>query len=231
MRCAAIVLLLALAAVAACVPAPPAEAATVRNPKDGLVYVRIPPGSYMMGCSTGDGDCFSWEMAPRRVSFARGFSIGQTEVTQRAYLRVTGTNPSRYRGPDRPVDQISWFNARSYCEAAGMRLPSEAEWEYAARAGSAGPRYDALESIAWYDANSSDQTHEVRRKKANAFGLYDMLGNMWEWVQDAYGENGEKRVLRGGSFYNLARELRVSNRLWALPETAHRDMGVRCAGD
>ncbi len=202
---------------------------TMRNQKDGLIYVRIPPGTYMMGCSPGDGDCFGWEMAPLRVRIERGFWIGQTEVTQRAYAAVTGTNPSRYKGSDRPADQVSWFNARSYCEALGMRLPSEAEWEYAARAGTEGSRYDGLESIAWYDANSDDQTHEVHQKKPNAFALYDMLGNIWEWVQDAYGENSEKRILRGGSFYNLPRDLRVSNRLWALPETAHRNMGFRCA--
>jgi formylglycine-generating enzyme required for sulfatase activity len=228
---ARIVFLLALPVATACIPVPSSAAKTMRNQKDGLIYVRIPPGTYIMGCSPGDRDCFDWEMAPHRVSIEIGFWIGQTEVTQRAYLSVTGANPSRYKGSDRPADQVSWFNARSYCEAVGMRLPSEAEWEYAARAGTAGSRYDALESIAWYDANSNDQTHEVHRKKSNAFGLYDMLGNMWEWVQDAYGENGEKRVLRGGSFYNLPRDLRVSNRLWALPETAHRNMGVRCASN
>jgi formylglycine-generating enzyme len=111
------------------------------------------------------------------------------------------------------------------------RLPSEIEWEYAARAGTRGPLYDSVGSIAWYDANSNGQTQRAARKKPNPFGLYDMLGNVWEWVQDAYGSGGEKRILRGGSFYNLARDQRVSNRLWALPETSHRNMGVRCAGD
>jgi formylglycine-generating enzyme required for sulfatase activity len=207
------------------------SAETKRNPKNGLVYVWIAPGTFTMGCSPGDAECFQWEAASHQVRIGRGFWIGQTEVTQRAYSTVMGTNPSRYRGPDLPVDQVSWYNARSYCEAVGMRLPTEAEWEYAARGRTKGARYDSLDSIAWYDANSNDQTHPVAKKKPNAFGLYDMIGNMWEWVQDTYGANAEKRILRGGSFYNLPRDLRVSNRLWALPETDHRNMGVRCAGN
>ena len=97
--------------------------------------------------------------------------------------------------------------------------------------GSTSARYDALESIAWYDPNSNDQTHSVALKKANGFGLYDTLGTVWEWVEDAYEADPKKRILRGGSFYNIARDLRVSNRLWATPETAHRNMGLRCAGN
>jgi sulfatase modifying factor 1 len=112
-----------------------------------------------------------------------------------------------------------------------MRLPAEAEWEYAARGGTTGARYALLDSVAWYDANSKDQTHPVAEKKANAFGLFDMLGNVWEWVQESYNADPKKRILRGGSFYNLARDLRVSNRLWAFPETDHRNMGVRCVGN
>lgn len=204
---------------------------TKQNPRDGVVYVWIPPGSYQMGCSAGDRECFAWEMPARKVTIAKGFWMGQTEVTQQAYALILKSNPSRYRGAERPVDQVSWFDAHKYCETTGMRLPSEAEWEYSARAGSEGPRYGALESIAWYDSNSSDETHPVARKKPNAFGLYDTIGNMWEWVEDRYAADRTKRILRGGSFYNLARDLRVSNRLWAAPETAHRNMGFRCAGD
>jgi formylglycine-generating enzyme required for sulfatase activity len=199
------------------------------NPRDGLVYVLIGPGSFTAGCSSGDSECFSWEDKPHLATVAKGFWIGQTEVTQAAYERVMGTNPSMYKGAHRPVDQIGWDDARKYCEAAGMRLPSELEWEYAARGGSAAPRYGELAAIAWYDSNSGDQTHEVGQKQPNAFGLFDMLGNMWEWVDASYGE--DKKILRGGSFYNLPKDLRVSNRLWATPATRHRNMGVRCAGD
>jgi eukaryotic-like serine/threonine-protein kinase len=207
------------------------SAETKRNPKDALIYVWIPPGTFAMGCSPGDAACFQWEAPSHQVNVERGFWIGQTEVTQKAYSTVTGTNPSRYKGPDLPVEQLSWYNARWYCEAVGMRLPTETEWEYAARGSAKGPWYDSVASIAWYDGNSNDQTHPVAQKKPNLFGLYDMLGNVWEWVEDTYDRDRGKRVLRGGSFYNLARDLRVSNRLWAFPETNHRNMGVRCAGN
>jgi formylglycine-generating enzyme required for sulfatase activity len=196
---------------------------------DGLTYVSIPPGAYELGCSAGDPECFTWEPARHKVAIAKGFQIGQTLVTQQAWLRVMGRNPSRYRGPSLPVDQVSWNDAQRYCAAIGMRLPTEAEWEYAARAGSAASRFGPLESIAWYDGNSQDRTHPVGEKSPNAFGLYDMLGNVWEWVQDSYEANPKMRILRGASFFNPARDLRVSNRLWAMPETAHRDMGFRCA--
>ena len=204
-------------------------AAQVPSQGDGLTYVSIPPGAYEMGCSGGDAKCFAWEPPRHKVIVAKGFQIGQTLVTQQAWLREVGTNPSRYRGPSLPVDQVSWHDAQRYCAAIGMRLPTEVEWEYAARAGSATSRYGPLESIAWYDGNSQDRTHPVAENSPNAFGLYDMLGDLWEWVQDNYEANTNMRILRGGSFFNPARDLRVSNRLWALPETAHRDMGFRCA--
>jgi formylglycine-generating enzyme len=201
------------------------------NPKDGLAYVWIAPGKFQMGCSAGDRDCFAWEKPRRPVTIEKGFWIGQTEVTQQAYLHVTGKNPSRYRGARRPVDQVSWFDARHYCQAVGMRLPTEPEWEYAARGGVAAARYGPLDEVAWHDGNSGDRTHEVGQKRPNANGLYDTLGNVWEWVEDSYEVEPAKKVLRGDSFYNLAAHVRVSDRLWALPQTAHRDMGVRCAGN
>jgi formylglycine-generating enzyme required for sulfatase activity len=201
------------------------------NERDGLSYVWIPPGTYSMGCSQGDGDCFAWEPDAHQVRIDNGFWIGETEVTQQVYQRVTGKNSSRYKGPNCPVEQLTWNDAPTYCEALGMRLPGEAEWEYAARGGVAASRYDSLGSIAWYDGNGQDQTHPVATKKPNPFGPFDTLGSVWEWVQDSYQSSGKNmRILRGGSFYNLARDVRVSNRLWALPETDHRTMGVRCAG-
>jgi formylglycine-generating enzyme required for sulfatase activity len=206
-----------------------AENRTKVSERDGLRYVWINPGSFMMGCADRSDVCFDWEPPPHLVEIRDGYWIGQTEVTQQAYERVTGKNPSVYRGPRQPVDQVGWNDARQYCDSVGMKLPTEAQWEFAARGGKVEWRSETLEDVAWYDINSEDRTHEVAQKKPNGYGLFDMLGNMWEWVEDSYGDTG-KKILRGGSFYNLARDLRVSNRLWADPDTRHRDMGFRCSG-
>jgi formylglycine-generating enzyme required for sulfatase activity len=219
---------LTLALLAACI----LMSGQVRtNPKDGLIYVYIGPGRYRMGCSEGDTECFAWEKPAQDMIVPRGFWIGQTEVTQTAFRHIMGRNPSKYRGDQLPVDQVSWYDARSYCGAVGLRLPTEAEWEYAARGGTTSARYGPVDDIAWTDGNSNDSTHPVATKHPNAYGLYDMIGNVWEWVEDALAAEPSKRVLRGDSFYNRPGHARVSDRLWALPETAHRDMGFRCAGD
>jgi formylglycine-generating enzyme required for sulfatase activity len=185
-----------------------------------------------MGCSAGDRECFAWEKPGHAINIEKGFWIGQTEVTQDAYQRVIHTNPSRYRGALLPVDQVGWRDARAYCETVGMRLPTEAEWEYAARGGSPLARYGDIDRVSWYDRNSGDTTHAVGQKEPNSYGLFDTLGNVWEWVEDAYKDSGQDmKILRGGAFFNLARDVRVSDRLWAVPETTHRDIGFRCAGD
>ena len=148
------------------------------NPRDGLAYVFVPAGSMLAGCSAGDTECFGWEDAPRAVEISRGFWIGQTEATQQAFQTVMGSNPSRYRGRNRPVEQVSWMVAVKYCAMVGMRLPTESEWEFAARGGTPASKYGSLNEIAWADSNSGDQTHPVAQKKPNAFGLYDTLGNV-----------------------------------------------------
>jgi formylglycine-generating enzyme required for sulfatase activity len=181
---------------------------------DGLEYVWIAPGTFAMGCAERDDQCFAWEPPTHEVTL-EGLWIGRTEVTAAAYSG---------EGGDLPAAHVSWHDARRYCASVGMRLPTEAEWEFAAKSG--GP----LEDVPWHDGNSDDRVHEVARKGANANGLHDMLGNLWEWVEDAYEKDPAKRLLKGGSFYNVARDLRPSNRLWAAPETAHRNMGFRCAG-
>jgi formylglycine-generating enzyme required for sulfatase activity len=101
-------------------------------------------------------------------------------VTQEAWQRIMGSNPSHFKGARLPVEMVSWNDARSYCSKIGMRLPTEAEWEYAARGGNASARYGALDAVAWYKSNSAGQTHEVGQQQANEFGLFDMLGNVWE---------------------------------------------------
>jgi serine/threonine protein kinase/formylglycine-generating enzyme required for sulfatase activity len=210
------------------------------NLQDGLTYVWIPPGTFQMGCSPGDDACQDDEKPAHQVTISKGFWIGQTEVTQEAYQKVVGKNPSRERGPKLPVGGLTWADARSYCVSVGSRLPTEAEWEYAARAGSTTSRYGELDQIAWFGRNSGAKTHEVAGKRPNAWRLYDTLGNVWEWVFDwfaPYGDGpevdprgpatGEFHVRRGGAVGSLAGLERVSLRGGNVGAV----IGARCAGN
>ena len=215
--------------------------ATMVNPKDGLTYVWIPAGVFQMGCSPGDNQCSPDERPVHQVTIGKGFWMGQTEVTQEAYARVTGQNPSNFEGPRLPVNQVVWNDAAAYCKAVGMRLPTEAEWEYAARGGGSSARYGEVDAVAWYVKTSASRTHEVQQKQANNFGLYDMLGNVAEWVADSYGPyssapqtdpqgppNGRK-IARGGSWMFPPDSARVSDR-FTPPDAGKRALGIRCAG-
>jgi formylglycine-generating enzyme required for sulfatase activity len=216
------------------------------NSKDSLTYVWIPSGTFIMGCSPGDSECYDDEKPAHQVSLSKGFWIGQTPVTQEAYERVTKSNPSHFKGQRLPVETVNWNEAQSYCSAVNMRLPTEAEWEYAARAGSTAPRYGPLDSIAWYNGNSGNKTHEVAQKQANAWGLYDTLGNVWQWAADWYDEkyytpaaasdpkgpsSGKYRVRRGGSWNNVPRNARASGRNRVASEFRLSVIGFRCAGE
>lgn len=200
------------------------------NPKDGLTYVWIRPGTFQMGCSPGDNDCGGDEKPARAVTITKGFWMGQTLVTQAAYQRVGNKNPSHFHGDRLPVERVTWFEAEAYCEAVQMRLPSEEEWEYAARAGTTTPRYGNLDDIAWYAGNSGNQTHEVGTKQPNAWMLYDMLGNVWEWSAD-WQIPGQYRMLRGGSRHG-PKDTRVSYRNSSYPPNKrHNFIGFRCIGE
>jgi len=159
------------AALAATVLTVEAANRTKVNQADGLRYIWIEPGKFMMGCADGPHECFDWELSPHLVEIKSGFWVGKTEVTQQAYQRVTGKNPSLYRGPRLPVDQIGWDDAKRYCEQVGMDLPTEAQWEFAARGGRTESRYGPIEEIAWFDANAGNHTHEAAKKQPNAYGL------------------------------------------------------------
>jgi serine/threonine-protein kinase len=232
------------------------------NPKDGLEYRWIPPGSFQMGCSPGDNECTDDEKPPHHVTITKGFWMGQTEVTVGAYKRFAAAKgrqmapePDIYGRPlnrgwgdeGMPIVDVTWDDAQAYCRWAGWRLPTEAEWEYAARAGSPEARYGSLDKVAWYRKDSGQQTHPVGEKQANGFGLYDMLGNVWEWVNDWYDDNyyrsspsqdpagpasGELHVLRGGSWINSPRDVRVSIRSRIIsPADFDSTSGFRCGGE
>jgi formylglycine-generating enzyme required for sulfatase activity len=211
------------------------------NPKDGLRYRWIPPGKFTSGCSPGDQDCYADEYPTRKITLTRGFWLGETEVTQAAYERITGDNPSIFQGPDLPVDMVTWNDADYYCGQIGGRLPTEAEWEYAARAGTTGPRYGDLDQIAWYWGNSKFSTHPVGQKKPNAFGLYDMLGNVVEWThtwytvqisQETINPTGpslaEFRSLKGGGWWDDPDLVRASYRSRIEPGDTDYNIGFRC---
>jgi formylglycine-generating enzyme required for sulfatase activity len=221
--------------------------------------IEIPGGTFRMGCSPGDVSCDDDETPAHEVRIAP-FRMGQYEVTQAQWRAVTGENPSRFKGDDRPVERVSWHDIQTFLERlnadhAGKpyRLPSEAEWEYAARAGTS-TRYWWGDEIGENRANCSGcgsrwnrETAPVGSFRANAFGLYDTAGNVWEWVQDcshgnyagapadgsAWQENcsDTRRVLRGGSWLNKPRSLRVSIRYRNLPDNRHDTYGVRIAQD
>ena len=168
--------------------------------------------------------------------------MGQTEVTQEAYTKVTKQNPSNFKSPKNPVESISWDDAQKYCLAVGLRLPTEAEWEYAARAGSKEARYGSLDRVAW----TGSGTTAVASKDSNAWQLFDMLGNVWEWTADWYDADyykkspaldpkgpvaGTTRVLRGGCWNDNPRYVRVSRRFRYGPTYRYNLIGFRCAGE
>ena len=214
------------------------------NPKDGLEYVWIPPGRFRMGASPDDNEAFEDEKPAHEVTISKGFWMGKTPVTQAAWERVMRTTPSKFKGDRLPVESVSWDDANLFARKVGLRLPTEAEWEYAARAGTTGSRYGELDEIAWYSDNSDSRTHPVAMKRPNDFGLHDMLGNVWEWVSDFYGTygagpvdspqgplTGTFRVLRGGSWSYVASNARASWRDWYAPSIRNLSLGFRCAGE
>ena len=212
----------------------------------GMVYVV--GGSFQMGSKKGDND----EKPIHTVSIS-SFFMDKTEVTQAQYRKVIGKNPSRFSGcDDCPVENVSWHDANAYAKKVGKRLPTEAEWEYAARGGSVGsPTTYAgsnnIDAVAWYDDNSGNKTHPVAQKQANELGLYDMSGNVWEWCSDWYDDDyygrspkndpegpssGSYRVLRGGSCHDASSKCRSSLRLRLYPGYGYGYYyGFRCVRD
>ena len=224
-----------------------ARKASTRRNSVGMEFVLVPAGQFRMG-STSD-DAGENEKPLTEVSISRAFYIGKYEVTQKQWEKVMGTNPSDFKGcPDCPVEQVSWNDAQAFVRTLNVmedskryRLPTEAEWEYAARGGTGGDRYGAeLDAIAWYNKNCNERPHKVGKKAPNAFGLYDMLGNVYEWVQDRKGPyaggkatdpkgpaRGKLRMIRGGSWETGAKSCRAPHRLDASPGFRIHAVGLR----
>lgn len=187
------------------------------------------------------------------------FLLAKTPVTQDLYFEITKENPSTFKGPLLPVETITWMEAMSFCnnfsirsglnpcytvvsvdrgevtfdtEANGFRLPTEAEWEFACKAGTSGVRYEELDAIAWYKGNSNGSTHSVGEKEPNAWGLFDMLGNVWEWCSDLYDTEvyGSYRIFRGGGWCDEERGVMSTNRRRSHPlKFKIDDLGFRIA--
>jgi formylglycine-generating enzyme required for sulfatase activity len=175
---------------------PAAEPVPAKMTNDiGMEFVWIPPGSFLMGSEYGGLlDKFLGDTKPiHEVTIGKGFYLGQHQVTQAQWQPLMGYNSSHFKGENLPVEQVDWHAANLLIRWLNekndgyiYRLPSEAEWEYACRAGTTGEYPGDLDAMAWYGKNSGGKTHSVGSKQPNAFGLFDMQGNVWEWVQDWY---------------------------------------------
>ena len=220
----------------------------------GMEFILIPAGTFMMGSLDSDPHALSDEKPAHQVMTSQPFHLGKYPVTQLQWHAVMGTNPSHFKGEDRPVENVLWEDAQDFMhklnEREGVshyRLPTEAQWEYACRAGSNtvyhfGNDASQLGDYAWYSDNTGGQTHPVGQKKPNAWGLYDMHGNVWEWVADGkrnYAthavtdpkgptEAGARRVIRGGCWSSVALDARSALRFRYLPGLRDDSLGFRC---
>jgi len=216
-----------------------------------MKMVLIPAGKFMMGSPDSEQGRSEEEGPQHKVTISKPFYVGVTEVTQAQYEAVMGTNPSKFKGATNPVEMVSWNDATEFCKKLSektrqaVRLPTEAEWEYACRAGSQtlfsfGDVDSALGDFAWYWGNSGSQSHPVGQKRPNAWGLFDMHGNVWEWCADWYGDypkgtvtdpqgaaSGEYRVLRGGCWYDYPNYCRAAYRSYLTPVNRDKYCGFR----
>jgi formylglycine-generating enzyme required for sulfatase activity len=222
----------------------------------------IVPGRFLMGSPDDELGRFESEGPVHAVIISMGFWLFDTPCTQALWQVVMGDNPSGFRSPDRPVESVSWVDVQGFLAVINalvpdlrLSLPTEAQWEYACRAGTQTALYTgpidtkgdgnapALDPIAWYGGNSAGKSHPVGEKAPNGWGLYDMLGNVSEWCADGrrnYSlggvtdptvrtEEGTRRSLRGGAWHDLARDVRSANRYWGRADGKSDAVGFRCA--
>ncbi len=220
-----------------------------KDPVTGMEFVSVQGGCYQMGDTFGDGES---NEKPVHEVCVDDLYMGKYEVTQAQWQKVMGNNPSYFKNCDNcPVENVSWNDNQSFITTLtvrtgkGYRLPTEAEWEYAARSGGKKEKFaggNALDSVAWYGNNSGSKTHAVGQKNPNGLGIYDMSGNVWEWMQDWYGngyyasspknnpkgpDSGSVRVLRGGSGVSSPKDLRAAYRGWDGPGVRGTGSGFR----
>ncbi|MBR5216523.1 MAG: SUMF1/EgtB/PvdO family nonheme iron enzyme [Bacteroidales bacterium] len=218
-----------------------------------FTMIAVEGGTFKMGATSEQGGvAYDSEKPVHNVTLS-DYYIGETEVTQELWQAVMGTNPSYYKGNKKPVEQVLWNDCQEFIKklnqltGKSFRLPTEAEWEYAARGGnkSKGYKYsgsNTIDNVAWYTSNSGSKTHDVKTKQANELGIYDMSGNVYEWCQDRYGSyssgsqtnptgpsSGYGRVLRGGGWSGIAVGCRVSYRFNDYPGYGDSSSGLRLA--
>ena len=234
-------------------PAPPSPVSatsshSIIEPATGMEFLPIPAGCFLMGDTTGDSD-----EKPAHNVCLDAFYIGKYEVTQKQWLHLTGKRPSFFSscGDNCPVESVSWNDVQEFVHKLNnlnggtYRLATEAEWEYACRSGGKTERFcggDEVNTVAWHDKSSNSQPHPGGDKRPNGLGIYDMSGNVWEWVSDRYDKDyysqssasnpegalrGSTRVIRGGSWYNDSRNVRASIRSSDEPDHRSINLGFR----
>jgi len=212
----------------------------VRDRKTGIVMLLCPPGEFMMGSPASEAERSDVE-AQHPVTITKAFYLSETEVTQEVWQKVMGANPSKFQLAKNPVEQVSWNDCQKFCQASGLRLASESEWEYACRAGTT-TAYSFGASITKQQANfEATCTVACGSLPANQWGLCEMHGNVWEWCEDRYqatasstqealnGNSGSYRVLRGGAWYSGTNVVRSSLRLFSTPDDTVNYIGFRVA--
>ena len=213
-----------------------------------MEFVKIPSGSFMMGRDTAFEDGSDNELPQHRKSVS-AFALQTTEMTQTQWVRVMGSNPSKFKGRNNPVEKVSYYDVQKFIKKLNQmegtnayRLPTEAEWGYGARAGSnstyvCGDDKGCIGSYAWYGGNSGERTHPVAQKRANRWGLYDISGNVWEWTSSCYTENynkgcyegGKYKVLRGGFYDSSVYYIRLASRYYFGQDVRVDGVGFRLA--
>jgi formylglycine-generating enzyme required for sulfatase activity len=224
----------------------------VRDTTTQIEMLLVAPGAFEMGCTSGSNafGCDERELPVHAVTISRAYYVGKHEVTQAQWLQTMASNPAFFQGfgdsSSRPVESVSWSAVQGYLTATGLRLLTEAEWEFACRAGTATPFYNGstddstVGNLAWSPSNAGNETHAVGGKAPNALGFYDMLGNVYEWVNDWYGPystnaqfdpsgpaKGTYHAIRGGAWYLDMETVRSSSRIYGFPTDQFPFIGFR----